>query len=502
MKGRPPGREGTLGPVGSMSLLWGLWAARPGQGSQARTPLLPKPRCRAPSAEWQGAKNGYLAIRTRPWPQVTLGLGSAAGREAGLRAQALRVEHPPSGACRAQVLGGSTHAPGPHGLGCPLQPVQEALPVNVGRAGLRDSLVPKARRAQEPSLSLNSRPELPHGRVGLGKPTVPAGSARVCPLQGPGSLTQAPQTPSGTRLGPNSLSCVFPATKPLSSTDQPMARGGGGVTAWLQAVVQEQGRHLPTWAPGLARASCPDTGWPDVSSRASCSREAQEPMLRLARGLRGRAGPCLAGFCGPLPGARAGWGGPPLALLLPSARGPPLSPPLLSSPWAGVTSDSGSAVSPGWPGGAQCAWGSPARLVGHRAQAGAPPPARDACSYITPQLVFLGWHSSFPPSQQVLISIFQAQVAKDFLMRSPRSPLAGRPPQPWGRPARGREGLRARVSCQGLREQLGRGRGKGKQPRGPPRTPAAPTEGPSVLPVPGAPSRPAQRWGSGCPLGG
>lgn len=255
MKGRAPGREGTLGPVGSMSLLWGLWAARPGQGSQARTPLLPKPRCRAPSAEWQGAKNGYLAIRMRPWPQVTLGLGSAAGRGAGLRAQALRVEHPPSGACRAQVLGGSTHAPGPHGLGCPLQPVQEALPVNVGRAGLRDSLVPKARRAQEPSLSLNSRPELPHGRVGLGKPTVPAGSARVCPLQGPGSLTQAPQTPSGTRLGPNPLSCVFPATKPLSSTDQPMARGGGGVTAWLQAVVQEQGRHLPTWAPGLARAS-------------------------------------------------------------------------------------------------------------------------------------------------------------------------------------------------------------------------------------------------------
>lgn len=76
------------------------------------------------------------------------------------------------------------------------------------------------------------------------------------------------------------------------------------------------------------------------------------------------------------------------------------------------------------------------------------------------------------------------------------------PKEPWGRPARGREGLRARVSCQGLREQLGRGRGKGKQPRGPPRTPAAPTEGPSALPVPGAPSRPAQRWGSGCPLGG
>lgn len=189
VKGRAPGREGTLGPVGSMSLLWGLWAARPGQGSQARTPLLPKPRCRAPSAEWQGAKNGYLAIRTRPWPQVTLGLGSAAGRGAGLRAQALRVEHPPSGACQAQVLGGSTHAPGPHGLGCPLQPVQEALPVNVGRAGLRDSLVPKARRAQEPSLSLNSRPELPrasgireaHGPCRLCTCVSPAGARQPHP---------------------------------------------------------------------------------------------------------------------------------------------------------------------------------------------------------------------------------------------------------------------------------------------------------------------------------
>lgn len=215
------------------------------------------------------------------------------------------------------------------------------------------------------------------------------------------------------RPEPASL-CVPGVQATLSGTDQPIARGGGGVTAWLKAVVQEQGHHLLTWAPGLARASARTQGGPMSPWWLHAPRRPREPTLRPAHGLWGRASPCPARFCGPLPGARVGWAGPPRALLLAAVWEPPLSPPPLSLPTGGRHLGQRVCCEPGMARWCSVCLGVTREACGPPGSGWGPSSGQGRLLLRHPTTGVPWLASSSPPSQQVLILIFQAQVAKGF----------------------------------------------------------------------------------------